>query len=88
MYDNGIKRVRDFNERARHEIVEAIKTEYAVRSNGGTASAFHVVSTIVYLTPTSRPEEARTVLCTNLEMVELTNRTRRRHRRNDRGGKD
>ena len=78
MYDNGIRTVRDFNHRARHEIVEAVKSEYAILKNGDVASAFHLVSTINYLTPTSHPDEARTVLRTNLAMADLTERTRRR----------
>lgn len=84
MNDNGICTVRDFNERARHEIVEAVKTEYSIWSNGGTATAFHLVSTIVYLSPTSRPDEARTILRTNLEMADLTRRTRKREYRKPR----
>jgi len=75
-----IRTVRDFTLRARPDVVEAIRNTYSQLAHGKKPTAFHVVASIAPLGPHASPQQATRVLRGNLNMVELTRRTRDQRR--------
>jgi ppGpp synthetase/RelA/SpoT-type nucleotidyltranferase len=67
-----VKTVADLRKRAKPEVIEAINSEYSKRNHGHRPSAFHLISTLVHLTPNSGDKHARRVLRGNLKLVDLT----------------
>ena len=73
----GINTVQELRSRARADLLEAVRSEYQQRTGQGRKpTAFHIVSVLVRLGPSSSSVEARRTLAGNLQMVELTNRMR------------
>lgn len=77
---NQIDTVEDFTSRARPEIVEEIRRTYGQRTHGQKPTAFHIVATVALLDLHAKPATAARILETNLQFVELTNRTRAERR--------
>lgn len=72
-----VNTVEQLRQRARPELLEAIRSEYQRQGGQERPTAFHIVSTLAHLTPSSTAADARRTLAGNLKLVELTNRMRR-----------
>ena len=71
-----IRTVDDLRKRATAQVLEAIRSAYAIRFAGAKPTAFHLVSTLGILPPNASSAAARDGLAGVLQLLEVTLRTR------------